>query len=215
MTRSILFSVALMTVLAQTAFADAVFISVTNSSFENAPIGAYPTPVVGWTTVQSWPEVEVSGFGGMNAPDGSYFLRIANDSAVSQSLSGFHTGTATVSFYAGGRNPDDPAIGCNQGGGPMQVTLDGMALEFSGSDTITPTDHPTMVLYTSDPFAVTAGSHTLAFAGLTAYSSGKDYTMGVDTVSVSNTYTAPEPSAILLLATGLIGLLAYAWRKRR
>jgi hypothetical protein len=26
---------------------------------------------------------------------------------------------------------------------------------------------------------------------------------------------APEPSAIVLVATGLIGLLAYAWRKRK
>jgi len=25
----------------------------------------------------------------------------------------------------------------------------------------------------------------------------------------------PEPSAFVLLATGLLGLLAYAWRKRR
>ena len=29
------------------------------------------------------------------------------------------------------------------------------------------------------------------------------------------TYTAPEPSALVLLATGLFGLLAYAWRKRK
>ena len=26
---------------------------------------------------------------------------------------------------------------------------------------------------------------------------------------------APEPGVLMLLATGLIGLLAYAWRKRR
>ena len=27
--------------------------------------------------------------------------------------------------------------------------------------------------------------------------------------------TVPEPSVIVLLATGLLGLLAYAWRKRK
>ena len=27
--------------------------------------------------------------------------------------------------------------------------------------------------------------------------------------------SVPEPSALVLLAGGLIGLLAYAWRKRR
>ena len=28
-------------------------------------------------------------------------------------------------------------------------------------------------------------------------------------------HEAPEPSTILLAATGLLGLLAYAWRKRK
>lgn len=215
MTRFMLFSVALMVVLAQAAMATTISIDVTNSSFETGPIGTFPASIVGWTTTKSWPEVESSGFNGQNAADGTHYLRIANNSAVSQSLGSFHTGTATVNFYAGGRDPDDPAIGSNQGGGPMQVTLDGTALEFSGIDTITPTDHPTMVLYTSDPFAVTAGSHTLAFAGVTAYSSGNDYTEGIDLVTVSNTYTVPEPSALILGVTGVIGLLAYAWRKRK
>jgi hypothetical protein len=33
---------------------------------------------------------------------------------------------------------------------------------------------------------------------------------------VSAVYTAvPEPTMLALLATGVIGLLAYAWRKRR
>jgi hypothetical protein len=33
--------------------------------------------------------------------------------------------------------------------------------------------------------------------------------------SVSTTATAPEPSTLVLLASGLIGLAAYAWRKRK
>ena len=28
-------------------------------------------------------------------------------------------------------------------------------------------------------------------------------------------FTVPEPSTLALFATGLIGLLAYAWRKRK
>jgi hypothetical protein len=38
--------------------------------------------------------------------------------------------------------------------------------------------------------------------------------VGFDSVSLTAT-PAPEPSAIVLLATSLIGLLAYAWRKRK
>ena len=33
--------------------------------------------------------------------------------------------------------------------------------------------------------------------------------------SIISVDSIPEPSTITLLATGLIGLLAYAWRKRR
>jgi predicted MFS family arabinose efflux permease len=33
-----------------------------------------------------------------------------------------------------------------------------------------------------------------------------------DNLSVS---TVPEPSAVLLMAMGLVGLLAYAWRKQK
>ena len=35
---------------------------------------------------------------------------------------------------------------------------------------------------------------------------------GIDSVSLS---VVPEPSTLVLLAAGLFGLLAYAWRKRR
>jgi len=38
--------------------------------------------------------------------------------------------------------------------------------------------------------------------------------IGVDNVSLTFT-PAPEPSALVLLAMGLFGLLAYAWRKRK
>jgi hypothetical protein len=34
-------------------------------------------------------------------------------------------------------------------------------------------------------------------------------------VAGMNVSTVPEPSALVLLAAGLIGLLAYAWRKRK
>ena len=44
------------------------------------------------------------------------------------------------------------------------------------------------------------------------YSDGTGFT--IDNLTLSSTAT-PEPSTIVLLATGIIGLLAYAWRQRR
>ena len=43
---------------------------------------------------------------------------------------------------------------------------------------------------------------------------GNDDAWGyIDNVKLS--VATPEPSTLALLATGLLGLLAYAWRKRR
>ena len=39
------------------------------------------------------------------------------------------------------------------------------------------------------------------------------YAGGIDSINLT-TSSVPEPSAIVLLAIGVIGLLAYAWRKR-
>jgi hypothetical protein len=41
-----------------------------------------------------------------------------------------------------------------------------------------------------------------------------NYTI-VNEIDVAGSATVPEPGTLALLATGLIGLLAYAWRKRR
>jgi hypothetical protein len=43
---------------------------------------------------------------------------------------------------------------------------------------------------------------------------GGEACVGLDNVRLSDS-TVPEPGTIVLLGTGLLGLLAYAWRKRK
>ena len=44
---------------------------------------------------------------------------------------------------------------------------------------------------------------------------GSGYQNAIDLVGLYNPNVIPEPSTLALLAAGLIGLLAYAWRKRK
>ena len=64
---------------------------------------------------------------------------------------------------------------------------------------------------TVSPFTSPPGAKTLYIG--TNSSGSRGFTGAIDEVVVSN--LVPEPTALVLLATGLIGLLAYAWRKRK
>ncbi len=44
---------------------------------------------------------------------------------------------------------------------------------------------------------------------------GGNYEVGLGGGAGMTTVAVPEPSTLALLAAGLAGLLAYAWRKRR
>lgn len=116
-------------------------------------------------------------------------------SSVAQTITGFNAGIATFSFYA----QAFPTLV-----GPMTVQLDGTALKFDGGTSLTP-NNATMTQYTTDPIAVTAGPHTLNF-------SCSQWTF-LDNVSATN--TIPEPTSIMLVASAVVGLLAYAWRNRK
>jgi hypothetical protein len=49
----------------------------------------------------------------------------------------------------------------------------------------------------------------------TTAGTGSPVDNGIDTISVGPAGQVPEPTTISLLVTGLLGLLAYAWRKRK
>ncbi|MBU4273323.1 MAG: PEP-CTERM sorting domain-containing protein [Planctomycetes bacterium] len=102
----------------------------------------------------------------------------------------------------------------------------GVYIEFTNSDTTVLNTYQSTV----DP-GQTWTLRTLTYTATTASDLGKDmyltiantttsqspwYDGGVLVDNVSASYTPiPEPSTLVLLAAGLVGLLCYAWRKRR
>ena len=235
MSRFLLLSMALTVVLAQAAMANTISISVANSGFEDHLIidslgnpvgcqysstygdghvnGPLPTTGLGWTFGPSvYPGSDAldglirdSGWGDA-AYAGAQMAFVTGTGYISQDLSGFQTGTATVSFYALGRTTYGPT--------GLKATINGTTLTFSGNETITPGS--SWLQYTSNSFDVTAGTnYALTISGTIPLSTGGDLSSYVDNVSVLNSYTIPEPSAVILMVTGLIGLLAYAWRERK
>ncbi len=239
MSRFMLLAMLLTVALVQAAGATTISISVANSGFEDYLIvgtnpnsvvnfgnavpcqysatfgnthdfGALPTGI-GWTfgdsTNPSFNGLIRDGGWGDAAYAGSQMAFFEGTGSISQALSGFHTGTATVSFYAAGRS--------NFGPNGIKATINGTELTFGESTTITPTNS-VWALYTSNEFNVTSGvDYTLTILGTIPFSAGTDMSSYVDNVSVSNTYTIPEPSAVILFVTGLVGMLAYAWRKQK
>ena len=197
----------LLAISARTAIGDVV---VTNPGFEEPVLGSdqggfYSTTgegagllptIPGWTFTQNGvgPAGMLSataiGAWGAQAFD-NQCAAFSTDATIAQTITGFSVGDYRFSFYA-------QASGTGQ---PLTVKLDDTTLTFGGIGSVTPTD--TMSLYTSNVVSVGAGDHTLLFTA-----GGWTY---LDNVSVA----VPEPASLAMVFSGLIGLLAYAWRKRR
>ncbi len=67
--------------------------------------------------------------------------------------------------------------------------------------------------YSFPATTIFAGASATQYAGFCVESTTAGRTGSVENFVVSG--PVPEPSTLLLLATGLLGLLAYAWRKRK
>ena len=169
-------------------------VSVTNSGFESAQLGAQTsytttfgslnplTGVPGWTfgtsSGGSYDGIVRSGGLGVTAPpDGSQAAFLQGSGSFFQVLSGFVSGTEQVTFYAEGRTG-------GFGPQPIEVLLDGTPLTFSGQTTVSPASG-SWTSFTSDITAVTAGSHTLTFEGTIPYGA-QDLTTFLDGIGVTN-----------------------------
>jgi hypothetical protein len=99
---------------------------------------------------------------------------------------------------------------------PLAVTLDGAPLLIGGQAKVTAPKSADLASaiwtkYTTDEVTLAAGTYRLQitadpYVGSLCGVFIDDVTAGVPT---------PEPASIVLLASGVLGLLAYAWRKRK
>ncbi len=127
------------------------------------------------------------------------FLQDAN-SSVSQAVGGFTAGSYTLSFYLGSRYASG---GGDDGNQTVEALIDGGVIGTWALTSFTP-----FTLETASFTVSTDGSHTLDFKGLNP----GDHTAFLSEVSITPTAT-PEPSSLLLVGTGLLGVAGMVRRK--
>ncbi len=194
------------------------------------PNGTPDADMQNWTTFQTGGFQWLAATGAGNSPyrtaeDGSLFLNFTTTSAyIQQSFAVTPGNIYNVSFWEVSRYALAPAL-------TMNLTLDSGATAIGTSGTLTVSGNGTAATPltggASAPTLTTWYNFTYSFvpsasANATLYFGSivniDQYAEGVylDNVVVTATPTStPEPGTLALLAAGLIGLLCYAWQKRK
>lgn len=153
-----------------------------------------------------------SGFtaGNPNAPEGAQVGFVQATGTISQAIDGFSNGSYTFQFQSAQRGSGDGNPGPDSQN--LQVLVDNAPL--FGADGLTPVG-TSYQLYTTDPIALSAGTHTLTFQGLNTAAAGMpgytgDNTAFIDGVGINRVAPVPEASSVIslgmLLALGLGGV---------
>jgi hypothetical protein len=139
------------------------------------------------------------------APEGTQVAFLQNAGSVfSQTIDGFTGDAYTVAFFAAQRGGGGGTLPSVQ---DFAVAIDGIVI-----GTFLPTG-TTYTEFTTAPFIVAAGSHTLSFTGLNT-AGAFDVTAFVDDVRI-RARTVPEPTSFTMLGLGALGVLLYRRHRHR
>lgn len=233
MTFTKVLAIAAVAVLLTAGMACADSIVVPNGSFENQTTnwtGAFDDwAVSGGAAWPGW-QVYASGGGAGTASDGNNLLSVypggvysisgttptLTTSVINVTSSAFTT-TSTGSFVASA----DCGLALNSAlltapAGPiftLQVSDNGTQV---ATGTITSSTTPgAWMTVTTTPFSVTSGDSLVVKvveSGFYTTATWNSTNANLDNVKITS---SPEPATLTLLVSGLVGLLAYAWRRRR
>lgn len=207
----LLFSVSFALLAALCSSASAAAIAVGDGDFELQSTGIPSAPWVeesAFTWVDSMPNGSVPDNGGsrflwMNAVGG---VPANGQGKISQLLSAnYEAGTYTLSV--------DMIVPWTSSGVTMELRDAVNSNAVLASQGFSSSEDTSWINYQL-PFTVQPTDSFVGNAIDIAFAHTGDASIGIDNVVLGFT-PIPEPGVIVLLATGLLGLLAYAWRKHK